>query len=169
MRSATLMRRLRAGVRQQAAELLAADAEQEIGRPDAGIHQTDEAGQHVVAAGVSEAVVQRLEMVEIEEQQRQRRAFVAVALQQPLAARHEGAAVERAGQRIGLRLGALLELEPLLRHRHDQHGEQQRVREHEQVERAQHARLHRQHAERKRHHAHQRNSRREEQRQRRRR
>ena len=71
------------GVRQQAAELLAADAEQEIGRPDAGVHQADEARQHVVAAGMTEAVVERLEMVEVEEQQAQRRALVGVALQQP--------------------------------------------------------------------------------------
>ena len=101
-----------AGVRQQAAELLAADPEQEIGRSDAGVDQTDDAGEHVVAACMAEAVVERLEVVEVEEQERQRRALVAVARHQPLAARHEGAAVERAGQRIGLRLGALLKLEP---------------------------------------------------------
>ena len=118
------MRLLGGGVRQQAAELLAADAEQEIGRPDAGVDQVDEARQHIVAAGMAEAVVERLEVVEVEEQQAERRALVGVALQQPRAARHEGAPVERAGQRIGLRLGALVELEALLGQRHQQHRQQ---------------------------------------------
>ena len=81
-----------------------------------------------------------------------------MTLHQPRAARHEGAPVERAGQRIGLRLDALIELETLLRHRHDQHGQQERVEEHDQVERADRAGLHRQRAERKRQHVDQRNA-----------
>ena len=66
---------LRDGVRlvgarmgQQAAELLAADAEQEIGRADIAVHHGDEPHQHVVAAGMPQPVVQRLEVVEVEEQ-----------------------------------------------------------------------------------------------------
>ena len=78
------MRLLGGGVRQQAAEFLAADPKQEIGRPDAGVDQLDEACQHVVAAGMAEAVVERFEVVEIEEQQAERRALLGVALQQPL-------------------------------------------------------------------------------------
>ena len=119
------MRLLGGGVRQQAAELLAADTKQEIGRPDAGVDQVNEARQHIVAAGMAEAVVERFEVVEIEEQQAERRALFGVALQQPLAARHEGAAVERAGQRIGLRLGALVEFEALLGQRHQQDRQQE--------------------------------------------
>ena len=38
-----------------------------------------------------------------------------VAQQQPPAAQHEGAAIERAGERIGLRLGALVEFKPFFR------------------------------------------------------
>ena len=66
-------RLLGVGVGQQAAELLAADAKQKIGRADVVVHDRDEAHQHVVAAGMPEPVVERLEMVEVEEQQAQRR------------------------------------------------------------------------------------------------
>ena len=52
------MRLRHPGLRQQAAELLAADAEQEIGRSDVVMNDLDEPDQNVVAARVAEAIVQ---------------------------------------------------------------------------------------------------------------
>ena len=63
---------------------------------------------------MAEAIVERLEVVEVEKQQAQRRTLVRMPLQEARTAQHEGAAVECAGQRIGLRLGALVEFEALL-------------------------------------------------------
>ena len=52
------------------AELLAAHAEQLVGRPDAASATSAKALQHAVAGLVAEAVVDRLEVIEIEHQQR---------------------------------------------------------------------------------------------------
>ena len=97
-------------VGQNHGELLSADARGRVDPALRGLEDQRELLERPVAGGMPEAVIQRLEVVKVEEKQRHGRLLVAVADNQALAARHESAPVERAGQRIGLRLGALIKL-----------------------------------------------------------
>ena len=76
-------RLLHARERQQAAEFLAAEPEQEIGRPDIVVHNGDEAREHVVAPGMAVEVVERLEMIEVEEDETERIAPLLVPQHDP--------------------------------------------------------------------------------------
>ena len=120
-----------AGVVEHDGELLAAEPADQVERPELGASGRRENLQHAIANGVAEAVVDRLEVIEVGEQHR-RRPRLGVA---PLAERHhrldKGAAVGDAGERIDQRRGLVAQLGALLRHRQqdegDRDGEQQRL------------------------------------------
>ena len=66
-------RALGAGVEQNDGELVTADAHEEVGLSQAGLDPRPELGEELVAGGMAERVVDLLEMVEINEQERKRR------------------------------------------------------------------------------------------------
>ena len=57
------------GLWEQQRELLAADAGQRVGRPQQSLPDSRDLAQHVVARGVAVAVVDRLEVVDVEERE----------------------------------------------------------------------------------------------------
>ncbi len=66
------LRPLEIGVRQEDRELVAPDAECAIGLPERTVHELAEAAQEAVAAGVPTTVVDGLELVEVDDQERER-------------------------------------------------------------------------------------------------
>ncbi|CUI96738.1 Uncharacterised protein [Achromobacter sp. 2789STDY5608628] len=91
-------------VHQHHQELLAAIAEHEIARTTGLVHHLGELPQHLVAAGVAMLIVDRLEVIDIQQQHRERRALARG--DQDLAADHRGqeAAIEHVGERIAAAL-----------------------------------------------------------------
>ena len=78
--------------------------------------RSQKARRHLVARLVAGRVVDVLEAVEIEQQQRRRLAFGDEVLEQRIAAIEKRAPVGHTGQRVGLRRQPLLEFGTLLRH-----------------------------------------------------
>ena len=96
---------------QEHRQLLAAVAERDVGGAHGALHQRRHAAQLGVALGVAPAVVELLEMVEVEQQQAERLALLRGARDLLVQAVLEVPAVEDAGERVGDGLRA----EPLLR------------------------------------------------------
>ena len=106
------------------AELFSAETTDDVLRADGGAQRVGELLQHLVADAVAVNVVDPLEVVDVEHEYRHRPVRTARLLQrseQPLV---EGAVVEEAGERIGLRL--MLEPRADLR---VVEGERRRIRE----------------------------------------
>ena len=105
-----------AGIIDHDGEFLAAETPDQVAGAELGVGRFGENLQHMVAHGVAEAIVDRLEVVEIGEQHRGRTAFRLL----PLAQRHdlfkERPAVGNAGERIDQRRGLVAQLGALLRH-----------------------------------------------------
>ena len=102
----------RVGMRHEEGELVAADAEGRIRGSDRGADQLSDLGQELVAHGVTLRVVDALELVDVDEHEREVRAVAARALDH---ARHrllEGAVVAEAGEAVPERglAGALIQL-----------------------------------------------------------
>ena len=87
-------------VRQDHHEFLAAVAAEDVLVAELRIDDLGDLLQAVVAAGVAQLVVDRLEMVDIDEQHRQRRALAVRVLEGARQRLVETAAIQRAGQRI---------------------------------------------------------------------
>ncbi len=115
------------GARQQRNELLAADARELVDDAQLGLGPVREIDQHRIADCMAMVVVDRLEVVEVDRDQRQRLAEALGALDLDPGQLGEGAPVGQAGQRVGARLvlGQFLLLAQLLgrlRHPLAQHG-----------------------------------------------
>ena len=111
-------------IRHQVGEFLAAEPAEQIARADRRAGEIAEGLQHPIASLMAGRVVDVLEAVEIEQQQRRRPAFGDGALEQRSAEIEKRAPVGDAGQRIGLRRLPLLEFGALLRHADAQEGRQ---------------------------------------------
>ena len=96
---------------EQHGELVAAEPRSGVGRADRLDEAAADLAQHVVAGGVAEAVVDRLEVVEIEEDHRDRRALPVGARQRVLHAIGEQRPVRQARHGIVERLVGELRLE----------------------------------------------------------
>ena len=92
-------------------EFIAAEAGQRVGRTEHALHPLRRLGEHLVAGGVTQAVVHELEVVEVHEDDRHATRAPCQACQRLLEAVHEQLAVRELGQRIVQRLV----LEQLLR------------------------------------------------------
>jgi hypothetical protein len=90
--------------RQQQRELLAADPRNGVDRPRPAVEQARDAAEGLVAGGVSAAIIDLLEVVEVADHDRQRRGRTLRAGELELEHLAEGAPVEQAGQGITLRL-----------------------------------------------------------------
>ena len=127
--SATAKRALAGGVVQERRELFAAQAAEQVDAAQAAARHFGKDLQHAVADGVAVAVVDRFEIIEIEQHHRGRARIVDLALEVLLAFLQERAAIGDAGQGIDHRRGLLAMLGALLRHRQknegDRDGEQQ--------------------------------------------
>ena len=112
------------GARQDHRELLAAVAAHAVAAPDALLQLRRHQLQHLVSAGVAVAVVKLLEVVDVDDQQRERATAAPAALE--LADRHfvEEAAVRHAGQRVGEALPAQVAQAAREREREQHHLEQ---------------------------------------------
>ena len=93
----------RARAREEDGELVAADAPDRVARPQRGAHRPRGPAELVVARPVAEPVVRALEVVEVDEEEADRRAGATGAAQLGVEALVEPAAVERAGERVGAR------------------------------------------------------------------
>ena len=118
-----------AGIRQHDDEFLAAEPPDQIGLAQVRLRGPGEDLQHLVADRVAEAVVDRLEMVEVDQQHADRTVARDLLLQQGLGVLQEGAAVEQAGERIDHRGGLVPQLGALLRHREQDEGGRDRHQE----------------------------------------
>ena len=92
-----------AGIGEQHQEFVAAEARHQIGGAQAGGDAQRHRLQQPVAGQVAERIVDALEVVEVDEQQRQRRAVLAAGVRQLLEVLDEGGAVRQAGQRVVVR------------------------------------------------------------------
>ena len=118
-RSQHLLRVARRRPGQHERELVAAEAADRVHRPQRLAQQLDQPHEHGVAGGVALAVVDRLEVVEVEHGERERPARARRLGQLRLQALVEPAAVERAGERVDAReqrelVAVVLELAPLV-------------------------------------------------------
>ena len=86
--------------RQQDGELVAADAGDQLGAGDAGLQAGADLAQQPVAGLVAERVVELLEVVEVDQQQRQLGLRLAGRGRGVLQAREQPAPVRQAGQRV---------------------------------------------------------------------
>ena len=124
-------RALARGVVQKCRELFAAQAAEQVDAAQAAARHFGEDLQHAVADGVAVAVVDRFEIIEIEQHHRGRARIVDLAPEVLLAFLQERAAIGDAGQGIDHSRGLLAMLGALLRHRQknegDRDGEQQRL------------------------------------------
>jgi hypothetical protein len=93
------------GAGQQQRELLSADAEQHIHPASTPADDPNERLQHVVSGGVTKPVVDGLETIDVEDQQRRRLSKTVAPLDRVNQARIEMPPVECAGERVGDRLG----------------------------------------------------------------
>src|SRR6185437_2889024 len=85
------------GARQEYREFLASDAAQDLTFGERLAHQRDDQPQRLVAAGVPELVVDELEMIDIDGEQRQRPPLARGGGDDLFCAILEGAPVEHAG------------------------------------------------------------------------
>ncbi len=93
-------RRRRSAFAEDQRELLAADAGRHVDEPARGTQQIREAAEGAVSLGVSEPVVDRLEVIEVEERDRERRVRATRPLDLASHDRLEGAAVHEAGEHV---------------------------------------------------------------------
>ena len=117
------------GVGQHDRELLAADAAEHVGAALRGRDRVGEQPQRAVARGVALRVVDPLEVVDVEHDERARRRGPVGARELGLEPLLEGAAVERAGQRVVGGEVAQLRDEargPLAQHEHDARSRRRR-------------------------------------------
>ena len=127
------------GVDQQGGEFLTAEPAEQIDAAHAIAGHFGEHLQHAIADGVAEAVVDRFEIVEIEQHHRHRTRIGRLPLELHFAVLQEGAAVGDAGQRIDQRRRLVAIFGALLRHRQQDEGD--RDREQQRLE-AQHREPH---------------------------
>lgn len=106
-----------AGVVEHGGELLAAESAEQIGRAHRLARGFREDLQHTIAERVSEAVVDRFEMIEVDQQHRGRTRVAEVALGELVGVGQERAAVGDAGQGIEHGGVAVAQFGALLRHR----------------------------------------------------
>ena len=92
-------------MRQDHGELVAADAIGAIGPAQRPAEQLAEAAQYAVAAGMAAPVVDRLELVEVDEEQAQRDLVAQRAGNLPVELLVEGAMVAEPGEGVGQRIG----------------------------------------------------------------
>ena len=92
-----------AGLGQQQRELVAADAGEQVLAAQQGVQARAERRQHAVAGGVAGEVVDRLEVVDVDQRERQRALVPGGAGDLGVEALLEGAVVGEAGQRVGER------------------------------------------------------------------
>jgi hypothetical protein len=97
---------------------------------------------------MTELVVERLKLVEVEDEQAKRLPRRLMPHDEPLAMRFEGVTVQRAGQQVGLRLQLLLAFRPLPAHGNDENCRHDRVQDEHKAERSEPVRLHGQRTER---------------------
>ena len=88
-----------------ARRFLAAEAEHTIARPQRRGDDAHDPLQHDVAGGMAEAVVEALEMVDVDDEQAERPAGQSCVLHTLPAQMLEPAAIERTGQRVASRAG----------------------------------------------------------------
>ena len=93
---------LLARARQQHGELVAGQASEVIGRAQALLHRARRVHQHAVADGVPERVVQLLEAIQVEHQQRAARVLAAARSEVVGQRRQERPAVRQTGQLVDL-------------------------------------------------------------------
>ena len=111
------VQRLRHGrIRQQTGEFLAAEPAEQIARPYRRRNQVAERLEHAIAGLMPGRVVDLLEAIEIEQQQRRGPAIGDRPFEQRAAEIEERAAIGDPGQRIGERGFALRQFRPFLRH-----------------------------------------------------
>ena len=125
------------GVGQHHGEFLAAEPADQIGLAQTRARGLGEDLQHLVADRVAEAVVDRLEMIEIDQQHGDRAVARDLLLQQRLGVLQERAAIEQAGERVDHRGGLVAQFGALLRHREQDEGGRDRHQEGFQAEHAQ--------------------------------
>ena len=101
------------GVRQQHSELVAADAEGPVPVAQRVADGVGHAQQQLVAGGVALVVVDHLEIVEVDEQQRHRHLVTSEEVQLPVELLLEGAVVAQAGEAVVERVLASLPIEHL--------------------------------------------------------
>ncbi len=101
---------------QEHGELLAAGTAKGVGGAQRTTREIGEGLQDAVAGAMAEAVVDRLEPVEVEDDQGERRVLLLAAVEQRLGGLHEGAAIGDAGQRIDARRGHVVHLGAFLGH-----------------------------------------------------
>ena len=102
------------GAGQRDNELLAAVATGQIARPLHGLAQhLRDMSQHCVACVVAPAIVDLLEVVEVEDKQCKRLPAFLAALQRGAALGHDGTAIEQAGEAIGARGAPQIHHQPL--------------------------------------------------------
>ena len=94
------LRPLEIGMRQEDRELVAPDAERAIGLAERTVDELAEAAQHAVAAGVPTTVVDGLELVEVDDQQRERVLVAQCRRHLAIELLLEGPMVAEPGQRI---------------------------------------------------------------------
>ena len=117
---------------QQHHELVAAEARDQVGRAQAVGEPRGHGGEQRVADEVAERVVDALEVVEVDEQQRQPRALAARQLHEPLELVVEARAVGQAGERVVVRevVDALLGRVAVADVAHDGHAQPLAVAHH---------------------------------------
>ena len=143
------LRRVAVGLRQDHHELVAAVARRDVGLAHGGADQEADLAQRAAAAQVAVLVVDRLEAVEVHEQQRQRAAVAVDELQLALERLVEVAEVVERRHLVGDRqLARLLEQPHVLERERHRVGERLQPRECRLVERPALARAERQHADR---------------------
>jgi hypothetical protein len=92
-------------VRQEDGELVAADAEGAVGPTQGNSHELAEAAQDAIAGGMPAAVVDRLEVIEVDEQQRERNSVAQCRGDLAVELLVEGAVVAKARERVPQRVG----------------------------------------------------------------
>src|SRR5947209_19888568 len=103
-------------VRPTAGQFFAADATEEIAFPQHAGKRKRRGLENIVADVVAKGVIDRLEVIEIEEKHRRGNVAIAAACKQSVRTLENGAAVRGAGKFVGLRRGLLVQLVPLFLH-----------------------------------------------------
>jgi hypothetical protein len=118
-----------AGAGQDQSEFLSADPPERVALAHDGPCRGAEALQHPIAGRMTEPVVDGLEVIEVEEDQRQRFAALLAVGQRRLGSVHEGAAIGHAGQHVDACRPSIFDFDALLGDHHHEnrgaHGEEQ--------------------------------------------
>ena len=92
-------------MREEDRELVTADAEGAVGAAQGVVQQGAEAAQDAIAVGVAARVVDRLELVDVDEEERQRDVVAQGGRDLPIELLVEGAMVAQPGERVAQRIG----------------------------------------------------------------